>query len=61
MCIEFNLPGRDELHEALKVLGENYEHEHEEFLEKHTTDMSIAALQKHLFECMMEEKKSILF
>ncbi len=61
MCIEFNLPGKEELREALKVLGKNYEHEHEEFLEKHTTDMSIASLQKHLFECMMEEKKSILF
>jgi SpoVK/Ycf46/Vps4 family AAA+-type ATPase len=61
MCIEFNLPGKDELHEALKVLGEKYEHEHEEFLKRHTTDMSIAVLQKHLFECMMEEKKSILF
>lgn len=58
--LEFKLPGKDELREALKVLGADYAHEHEEFLEKHAKDMSIASLQKHLFECIMEEKKSIL-
>lgn len=61
ISLEFKLPGREELHEALKVLGSDYEHEHEEFLDKHSKDMSIASLQKHLFECIMEEKKSILF
>ncbi len=61
LSLEFKLPGREELHGALKVLGANYIHEYEEFLNKHTTDMSIAGLQKHLFECMMEEKESILF
>jgi len=60
LAIEFKLPGREELHEALKVLGSNYTHEHEEFLNNHTKDMSIAGLQKHLFECIMEEKKTIL-
>lgn len=60
MCVEFKLPGREELHEALKMLGQNYIHEHEEFLNNHSKDMSIADLQKHLFECMMDEKKSIL-
>lgn len=60
MILEFALPTINELRQALKVLGANYEHEHEEFLAKHGSNMSIAGLQKHLFECIMEEKKSIL-
>ncbi|QKF94859.1 AAA ATPase protein [Fadolivirus algeromassiliense] len=59
--LEFNLPGKQELAQALKTLGSQYAHEHEEFLEKCSNQMSIAGLQKHLFDCIMEEKKSILF
>jgi SpoVK/Ycf46/Vps4 family AAA+-type ATPase len=58
--IEFKLPGKDELRKALNVLGSEYTHEHEEFLEKHATDMTIPSLQKYLFECVMDEKKTIL-
>jgi SpoVK/Ycf46/Vps4 family AAA+-type ATPase len=58
--LEFPLPGKEELRKALKVLGAEYEHEHEEFLEKHAKNMTIPSLQKHLFECMMDEKKSML-
>ena len=61
ICVEFKLPGKDELYEALTVLGANYVHEHEEFLNKCSNGMSIAQLQKHLFDCIMEEKESILF
>jgi len=60
LSLEFKLAGRQELHDALKVLASDYEHEHDEFLSKNT-NMSIACLQKHLFECIMEEKKSILY
>jgi hypothetical protein len=59
--LEFKLPGREELHEALKVLGANYEHEHEEFLNKCDPSLTVAGLQKHLFECIIEDKESILY
>jgi len=60
VTVEFELVGKKQLKEALQVLGSQYAHEHEEFLNKHNTGMSIAALQKHLFDCIMEEKESIL-
>ncbi len=34
--------------------------EHEEFLDKYSKNMSIAALQKHLFDCVMQKRESIL-
>lgn len=58
--LEFKLPDKEIFRDALKMLATNYEHEHEEFLSK-CDNMSIAALQKHLFECIMDEKESILF
>lgn len=61
LSMEFKLPGQEELAEALQVIGPQYAHEHKEFLDKHVKDMSIAALQKHLFDCIFEERKSILF
>ena len=60
LCLEFKLPGREELSLALKTLGSQYAPEHEEFLNKHCENMSIASLQKHLFECIMDNKQSIL-
>jgi len=60
MCLEFEKATRDVLAQALKVLGEDYENEHEEFLNRHGDGMTIAELQKHLFDCIMEEKDSIL-
>lgn len=61
VSVEFKLPGRDELHAALKVLGAAYAHEHEAYLDKWANaGLSIADVQKHLFECLMEEHKTIL-
>ncbi len=59
-CVEFKLAGREELHQALKLLGKQYEREHEEFLNTDGKDMTIAELQKHLFDCMIEERESML-
>lgn len=61
--LEFKFPGRQELAEALKVLGAKYESEHEKFLDEIAipSNMSIALLQKHLFDCIMDEKDSIMF
>lgn len=59
MCVEFKLPGRDELHACLKVLAPDYAHEHAELLDRNES-MTIAGLQKHLFDCIMGEKVSIL-
>lgn len=58
--VEFQLATRHELSQALNVLGEKWKHEHEEFLDTIGKDISIAELQKHLFDCIMEERISIL-
>ena len=58
--LEFKIPGKEEIKKALQMLGEDYAHEHDEFLEKYGEIMSIAELQKYLFECIMNNKKSIL-
>lgn len=59
--VEFKPASREDLKEALKILAEGYEHEHEEFLNKSSNKgLTIAELQKYLFDCIMEEKKSIL-
>lgn len=60
LSVEFKLPGTEELRLALKVLGKGFESEHEEFLRNHCANMSIAGLQKHLFDCIMGKKTSIL-
>ena len=59
MSIKFDYPDQTIILEALKVLAPGYSREHNEFLKKYP-DISIAWLQKHLFECHMEERKSIL-
>ena len=58
--LEFKLPGQNELLEALRILGEKYSNEHENFLDKYGENMTIATLQKHLFECIMEENITIM-
>lgn len=60
LSVEFHLPGKAELAAALKVLGADYASEHEKFLEMCPANMTIASLQEHLFNCIMEEKKTIL-
>ncbi len=58
-CIEFKLPGRQELKKALKTLGSQYHQEHETYLDRNL-NISIACLQQHLFHCIMTNKLSIL-
>jgi hypothetical protein len=58
--LEFHLPGIDELRHALRVLAADYAHEHDAFLATCGRDLSIAELQKFLFECVMNKKESIL-
>lgn len=59
-CIEFKLPGREELAQALDTIGSKYKSEHTEFLDKYGDDLTIAQLQKHLFNCIIDERDSIL-
>ena len=59
-CLEFYPPGKEELKQALKVLAPQYAHEHNQFLEKCGDKMTIAALQYYIFECILEEKNTIL-
>lgn len=56
----FALPGRAEQLEALQVLGADFSHEHEEFLDRFGEGLSIAGIQQHLFNCIFEEKDTIL-
>jgi len=58
-CLEFALPGFPQLQKALQTLGPQFKSEHDEYLNRHP-NISIAALQQHMFECIMEEKTSIL-
>lgn len=60
LSIEFGYPSRNELQEALMMLGPNYAHEHKQFLDKNSEGLTIAHLQKHLFDCIMEERPSML-
>lgn len=60
LSIEFGYPSRNELQEALMMLGPQYAHEHKEFLDKNIEGLTIAHLQKHLFDCIMEERASML-
>ena len=57
--VEFKPATVNDLRKALKVLAKDYEHEHEAFLIKNG-HMSIPQLQKYLFECIMDERKTIL-
>ncbi len=60
MELEFKPPGKDELRMALQTLGPQYAAEHEEFLEKHGAGITIADIQRILFERIMEEKTTLL-
>lgn len=59
-CVEFELPDDNVLRDALKMLGEKYSHEHDTFIEKFGKEISIAGLQKHLFECIMSDSDTML-
>jgi len=59
--IKFNLPNINEIRLALNVLAKDFQHEHEEFIEIIKDDIpSIPTLQKYLFDCIMEERRTIL-
>jgi hypothetical protein len=58
--VEFFLPGRKELQLCLETLAPDSKHEHGPFLDKYSEGMSIPMLQRHLFECIKSEKKSIM-
>jgi hypothetical protein len=59
--VEFKLPTVEDIKNALNVLGSDYTHEHDEYIEKIKDNIPpIAELQKHLFDCIIEERKSML-
>lgn len=58
--VEFFPPGRTELQLCLETLVPDFKHEHETFLDKYDHGLSISELQRHLFECIKSEKKSIM-
>ncbi|KAJ3337876.1 hypothetical protein HDU93_000376 [Gonapodya sp. JEL0774] len=60
-CAEVTLPSREAVLEALRTLAPEYAHEHEEFVDRFANGITIAAVQKHIFDCLVEEKESILF
>lgn len=61
MAVKFSSPGREAILQCLRSLGEAYAHEHEEFVSRYGDKISsIAALQKHLFDCIMDELPTIL-
>jgi hypothetical protein len=57
--VEFHLPGVGELRLALQALAPDAAAEHEVYLERNP-GQTIAELQQHLFNCMLEERASIL-
>ena len=63
--VEFFRPNNDDVRKALNVLAADYKNEYDKFMEKvkeqvDKKELTIPWLQKHLFDCIMEEKKSIL-
>lgn len=61
MCVKFSAPSREAVLQCLRSLGEKYAHEHDEFMTRYGDKISsIAALQKHLFDCIMDELPTIL-
>lgn len=57
--IEFLPPTKEDLLEALKILAPDHPHEYELFIECNP-NIGIAQLQKHLFDCIMQGRVSIL-
>lgn len=61
--VDFLPAGENEWRYALSVLGEKWPHEHDAYIKQllaRKTPCSIAELQKHLFECHMDDLASIL-
>lgn len=60
VTLEFHLPGKEELRQALKTLAPNFASEHEKYLQTLPNTTTIASLQHHIFNCILEERKTIL-
>lgn len=61
--VHFKPAGVEEWRNAIQMLGDRWPHEHDAYLEllsERKTHCSIADIQSHLFECLMEERESIL-
>jgi chaperone BCS1 len=59
MCVKFDVPNENQIKDALTMMAADYKDEHEKFIYQNQ-GISIAALQKHLFECYIEKRTSIL-
>jgi len=59
--VKFESPNGDILLDALKSLAPDFEKDHIEFIEKYSHEMSIAGLQQHVFQTIMQSKSSILY
>ena len=58
-CVEFAVPGVKEKRAALATLAPQFAADHEEYL-RLNPDVTIAELQKHAFDCDMEERTTLL-
>ncbi len=59
----FESAGPNEWRNALQILGEKWPHEHDAYIEQlqqKPDESSIADIQKHLFECLIDNRDSIL-
>jgi DNA replication protein DnaC len=59
LIVEYKRPTRNEIRMALQSMAKDYAHQHEKYIQMHPNIM-IAELQKHLFDCILSKKKSIL-
>lgn len=57
--IEFGKPTEEIIKMALNKLAKNYSADHEEYIKRHP-GITIPEMQKHVFDCIMNEKKTIL-
>ncbi|KXS10589.1 P-loop containing nucleoside triphosphate hydrolase protein [Gonapodya prolifera JEL478] len=53
-CREVGLPSREAVLEALQRLAPEYASEHAEFADRFAKGLTIAAIQKHVFDCLVE-------
>ncbi|KXS11145.1 P-loop containing nucleoside triphosphate hydrolase protein [Gonapodya prolifera JEL478] len=59
-CMEVRLPSREAILEALGRLAPEYASEHAEFADRYAKGLTIAAIQKHVFDCLVEGRASML-
>ncbi|KXS18997.1 P-loop containing nucleoside triphosphate hydrolase protein [Gonapodya prolifera JEL478] len=59
-CMEVGLPSREAVLEALARLAPEYASEHVKFADRFAKGLTIAAIQKHVFDCLVEGRASML-